>query len=183
MNGALARFCAVVRVWGSAITARGSLRTSRPRRMSSSGASGDARTVSWRSARRKWNSRLTLRRAQEGSEERMKPFVVDLREPAAVDPSLTGGKAAALARAANRGLATLARRRPDDGVLGRRRRRRRRRLRHPAVREAFDRAGGEQQRPRRRAARRSSRTPPRRRWPASSIRSSGSAASTRSSPR
>ena len=37
----------------------------------------------------------------------MKPFVADLREPAAVDPALTGGKAAALARAANRGIVTL----------------------------------------------------------------------------
>ena len=72
----------------------------------------------------------------------MKPFVIDLREPDASDPGLTGGKAAALARAANRGLATM----PGvvlttafsdaidaEGDV----------LHHPAVREAFERAGGE----------------------------------------
>jgi pyruvate,water dikinase len=72
----------------------------------------------------------------------MKPFVVDLREPAAFDPALTGGKAAALARAANGGIATL----PGlvlttafsdavDAGGGN--------IEHHAVREAFDRAGGE----------------------------------------
>ena len=79
--------------------------------------------------------------AQQPGEARMRPFVVDLREPEAVDPALTGGKAASLARAANKAIATL----PgvvlttafsdavDAGekVEG-----------HPAVREAFERAGG-----------------------------------------
>jgi phosphohistidine swiveling domain-containing protein len=71
------------------------------------------------------------------------PFIVELGEAAAVEPSLTGGKAAALAQGAAAGLATL----PgvvlttafsdavDAGapIAG-----------HPAVREAFARAGGDQ---------------------------------------
>ncbi|MDZ4826974.1 MAG: PEP/pyruvate-binding domain-containing protein, partial [Actinomycetota bacterium] len=71
-----------------------------------------------------------------------RPFVVDLNDDAAVDAARTGGKAAALARAANEGLPTL----PGvvlttafsdavdagDDVAS-----------HPAVREAFDAAGGE----------------------------------------
>src|SRR4051812_145254 len=73
-----------------------------------------------------------------------RPFIVELDDEAAVDPALTGGKAAALARAAAAGLDTL----PgvvlttmfcdavDDGAEI---------ARHPAVREAFDRAGGDHQ--------------------------------------
>ena len=72
------------------------------------------------------------------------PFVVALDDPAARDPALTGGKAAALARGRAAGLATL----PgvtlttafsnavDDGALV---------TNHPAVRDAYDRAGGDQQ--------------------------------------
>jgi pyruvate,water dikinase len=71
----------------------------------------------------------------------MKPFVVDLREQAAFDPALTGGKAAALARAAHGGIPTL----PgvvlttafSEAVDSRGRD-----VEHEAVREAFDRAGG-----------------------------------------
>ena len=72
------------------------------------------------------------------------PFVIDLRESDAQDPYLTGGKAAALARAAVAGLDTL----PgvvlttafsDDvdggATVGS----------HPAVREAFESAGGDRQ--------------------------------------
>ncbi len=71
------------------------------------------------------------------------PFVVDLADAAAQDPTLTGGKAAALARGAAAGLATL----PgvvlttafcdaiDGGADV---------ASHPAVREAFERAGGDQ---------------------------------------
>ncbi|HYZ98382.1 MAG TPA: PEP/pyruvate-binding domain-containing protein, partial [Acidimicrobiales bacterium] len=70
-----------------------------------------------------------------------RPLVVDLGDGAALDPALTGGKAAALARGAAAGLATL----PgvvlttalcdavDDGAAV---------ASHPAVREAFERAGG-----------------------------------------
>ncbi len=73
-----------------------------------------------------------------------RPFIVELADEAAIDPALTGGKAAALARAAAAGLDTL----PgvvlttafcdavDDGAEI---------AHHPAVREAFDRAGGDQQ--------------------------------------
>lgn len=71
----------------------------------------------------------------------MRPLVVDLGDRSALDPALTGGKAAALSGAASAGLTTL----PgvvlttefsaavDSGaeVAG-----------HPAVREAFDRANG-----------------------------------------
>jgi pyruvate,water dikinase len=71
----------------------------------------------------------------------MKSFVVDLRDPEAVDPALTGGKAAALARAANCGIATLpgavlstefsnAIDAGEEVAV------------HPAVREAFERVGG-----------------------------------------
>src|SRR4051812_11412201 len=71
----------------------------------------------------------------------MKPFVVDLRDPAAADAALTGAKAAALARAANSGIATLpgvvlatdfsnAVDAGDEVAV------------HPAVREAFERAEG-----------------------------------------
>jgi rifampicin phosphotransferase len=71
-----------------------------------------------------------------------RPFVVALGEGAALDPTLTGGKAASLAGAAGAGLATL----PgvvlttalsdavDAGAEV---------ARHPAVREAFDRADGD----------------------------------------
>src|SRR5215213_9748996 len=73
-----------------------------------------------------------------------RPLVVDLRDEVSRDPSLTGGKAAALSAAAVAGLSTL----PgvvlttafcDDvdagaAVAG-----------HPAVAEAFTRAGGEHQ--------------------------------------
>jgi rifampicin phosphotransferase len=76
--------------------------------------------------------------------ETARPLVVDLAEEVAQDPSLTGGKSAALARAARAGFDTL----PgvvlttvfccavDDGAEA---------ARHPAVKEAFERAGGEQQ--------------------------------------
>ena len=72
------------------------------------------------------------------------PFVVELGDDAAIDPALTGGKAAALARAARAGVATL----PgvvlttafcdaiDGGADVRD---------HPAVKQAFERALGEQQ--------------------------------------
>jgi pyruvate,water dikinase len=70
------------------------------------------------------------------------PFVVDLHDDAAREPALAGGKAAALARGASADLATLpgvvlttAFSNAVDGgadVAG-----------HPAVREAFDRAGGD----------------------------------------
>lgn len=71
-----------------------------------------------------------------------RPFVVDLLDEAASDPALAGGKAAALARAAGAGLPTL----PgvvlttafsgviDAGADP---------MTHPAVREAFERAGGD----------------------------------------
>jgi pyruvate,water dikinase len=70
------------------------------------------------------------------------PFVVDLRDDAAREPALTGGKAAALARGATAGLATL----PgvvlttafsdavDRGADV---------ARHPAVREVYERADGD----------------------------------------
>jgi pyruvate,water dikinase len=73
----------------------------------------------------------------------MKPLVVDLREPDAFDVTLTGGKAAALARAANGGVRTL----PglvlttafadavDHGADV---------ARHPAVREVYERAAGDE---------------------------------------
>ena len=73
--------------------------------------------------------------------EGSRPLVVDLRDEAALDATLTGGKAAALARASVAGLATL----PgvvlttalsdavDAGADV---------VTHPAVREAFDRARG-----------------------------------------
>lgn len=72
-----------------------------------------------------------------------RPLVVDLDDGAAIDPALTGGKAAALGRASTAGVAVL----PgvvlstafcdavDKGAEV---------ADHPAVREAFDRAGGEQ---------------------------------------
>jgi rifampicin phosphotransferase len=69
------------------------------------------------------------------------PLVVDLADPAATDVALTGGKAAALARAGAAGLRTMGgvvlttafcdAVDAGDAVVG-----------HPAVREAFDRAGG-----------------------------------------
>jgi hypothetical protein len=76
------------------------------------------------------------------SVEAERPFVVELRDGAAVDSALTGGKAAALARAGDAGLAVL----PgvvlttafcdavDDGAEV---------AEHPAVREAYARAGGD----------------------------------------
>lgn len=72
-----------------------------------------------------------------------RPLVVQLDDAAAIEPALTGGKAAALARASTAGVAVL----PgvvlttafchavDDGADV---------TDHPAVRDAFDRAGGEQ---------------------------------------
>jgi rifampicin phosphotransferase len=73
-----------------------------------------------------------------------RPLVVDLRDPEADDPALTGGKAAALSAAAAAGLDTLPgvvltthfseevdRGTPVDG--------------HPAVLDAFTRAGGDRQ--------------------------------------
>jgi rifampicin phosphotransferase len=70
-------------------------------------------------------------------------YVVDLSDGVATDPSLTGGKAAALARAQIAGLRTLGGvvlttafcKEIDAGasVAG-----------HPAVREAFERAGGDE---------------------------------------
>ena len=73
-----------------------------------------------------------------------RPFIVELDDEAALDPGLTGGKAAALARAATAGLATL----PGvvlttkfcDAVDGGADL-----AHHPAVRETFDRAGGDHQ--------------------------------------
>src|SRR5918995_730787 len=76
--------------------------------------------------------------------ETQPPLIVELGDAAAVEPSLTGGKAAALAQGAAAGLATL----PgvvlttafsdavDAGAPV---------ARHPAVREAFERAGGDHQ--------------------------------------
>src|SRR5688572_14924749 len=73
--------------------------------------------------------------------EAERPFIVELGDEAALEPALTGGKAAALARGAAAGLATL----PgvvlttvfsdaiDRGAEV---------AQHPAVREAFERAGG-----------------------------------------
>jgi pyruvate,water dikinase len=74
----------------------------------------------------------------------MRPFVVDLGEEAALDVALTGGKSAALARATRGGIAAL----PgvvlttafSDAVDGGADV-----ASHPALREAFDRAGGERQ--------------------------------------
>ncbi len=86
--------------------------------------------------------------AQVGSAQRAvaadRPFIVALGDEAATDPALTGGKAAALARAAAAGLDTL----PGivlttafcDAVDGGAEI-----AHHPAVREAFDRAGGDHQ--------------------------------------
>jgi phosphohistidine swiveling domain-containing protein len=73
-----------------------------------------------------------------------RPFIVELKDEAALDPALTGGKAAALARAAAASLDTL----PGvvlttafcDAVDGGADL-----AHHPAVREAFDRAGGDHQ--------------------------------------
>ena len=73
-----------------------------------------------------------------------RPFLVDLSDDAAVKPALVGGKAAALARGAVAGLATL----PGvvlttkfcDAVDGGAQV-----AQHPAVREAFERAGGDEQ--------------------------------------
>ncbi|MGH9049752.1 MAG: PEP/pyruvate-binding domain-containing protein [Acidimicrobiia bacterium] len=78
------------------------------------------------------------------SAETERPFIVELGDEAAHDPLLTGGKAAALGRGAAAGLATL----PgvvlttafcdavDGGVAV---------AGHPAVKEAFERAGGDRQ--------------------------------------
>jgi phosphohistidine swiveling domain-containing protein len=75
--------------------------------------------------------------------EAERPFVVDLTDEVAHDPSVTGGKAAALARGAAAGLATL----PgvvlttafsdaiDGGAAV---------AEHPAVRDAFESAGGDE---------------------------------------
>jgi rifampicin phosphotransferase len=74
--------------------------------------------------------------------EAERPFIVELEDEAALEPALTGGKAAALARARSARLATL----PgvvlttafcdaiDEGADV---------ARHPAAREAFERAGGD----------------------------------------
>jgi pyruvate,water dikinase len=70
-----------------------------------------------------------------------RPFLVDLSDAAAARPALVGGKAAALARGAVAGLATLPgvvlTTRFCDAVDGGARV-----AQHPAVREAFERAGG-----------------------------------------
>src|SRR5688500_1916743 len=78
----------------------------------------------------------------EDPEIEQPPLVVELPDEPAVDPALTGGKAAALARAANAGIPTL----PgvvlttafcdavDAGATV---------ADHAAVRDAFDRAGGD----------------------------------------
>jgi phosphohistidine swiveling domain-containing protein len=84
---------------------------------------------------------------QAGAEHRPaaaeRPFVVDLNDDAARDPALTGGKAAALAQARVAGLDTL----PgvvlttafSDAIDGGAKV-----AQHPAVRDAFDRAGGQE---------------------------------------
>ena len=72
-----------------------------------------------------------------------RPFIVELGEEAALDPALTGGKAAALAQGSAASLATL----PgvvlttafSDAIDGGEAV-----ASHPAVREAFDRAGGDE---------------------------------------
>ena len=71
-----------------------------------------------------------------------RPLIVDLRDEVGFDPALTGGKAAALARAAAAGLDTLPGvvlttafcRSIDEGAEV---------AQHAAVREAFERAGGD----------------------------------------
>ena len=97
------------------------------------------------------------------------PYVVDLDDEAAREVALTGGKAAALARAESHGLATLggvvlttAFSDAVDGGADV--------ASHPAVREAFERAGRRPSATWSPAARRWSRTRPSRRWPASSTR-------------
>jgi pyruvate,water dikinase len=77
-------------------------------------------------------------------EQKTRPFVVSLDDESAQDPSLTGGKSAALARGRRAGLSTL----PgvvlttafcdaiDAGADV---------AAHPALKEAFDRAGGDRQ--------------------------------------
>jgi rifampicin phosphotransferase len=81
--------------------------------------------------------------AHSPSVETERPFVVDLADELAQDPGLTGGKSAALARGAAAGLNTL----PgivlttafcdavDAGTDA---------AQHPAVKEAFERAGGDE---------------------------------------
>ena len=85
-----------------------------------------------------------LRTALDAVADIERPLVVDLDDAAAIDAALTGGKAAALARGRTAGLASL----PgvvlttafsdaiDAGADV---------ASHPAVREAFERAGGDQQ--------------------------------------
>jgi rifampicin phosphotransferase len=83
-------------------------------------------------------------RTSSRTTEAERPFLVDLSDDAAVNPALVGGKAAALARGAAVGLATL----PGvvlttkfcDAVDGGAEV-----AHHPAVREAFERAGGDEE--------------------------------------
>ena len=74
-------------------------------------------------------------------------MVVSLGDARARSVDLAGGKAAALARAEGAGLATLGGRRAHHRVLRRDRRRRTRSTGHPAVAEAFQRAGGDRAQP------------------------------------
>src|SRR4029453_8194131 len=83
----------------------------------------------------------TVTDSRSGETER--PFVVDLADEVAQDPGLTGGKSAALARGAVAGLNTLPAVLPppafcdavDAGADA---------AQHPAVKEAFERAGGDE---------------------------------------
>ena len=114
-----------------------------------------------------------LRTAAHDRRHRTTAWSSTSTDAAAIDASLTGGKAAALARGRTAGLAVAPGRRADHGVL--RRHRCRRRRRHPPRRARGVRAG--RWRPDGRsspAARRWSRTWRRRRWPVSSSRSSAS---------
>src|SRR5918994_2160439 len=85
----------------------------------------------------------TESRTSSRTTEPERPFLVDLSDDAAVKPALVGGKAAALARGAAAGLATL----PGvvlttkfcDAVDGGAQV-----AQHSAVREAFERAGGDE---------------------------------------
>jgi rifampicin phosphotransferase len=85
----------------------------------------------------------TESRTSSRTTEAERPFLVDLSDDAAVKPALVGGKAAALARGAAAGLATL----PGvvlttkfcDAVDGGAQV-----AQHSAVREAFERAGGDE---------------------------------------
>ena len=112
----------------------------------------------------------------------MKPFVVDLRERRGVRPHAHRRQGRRTCPRGKRRSRTLARRGPDHGVLRRGRRRRRRRCSTPRCAKHSNVPTADAPTSWR-AVRRSSRTrrsPP---WPVSSIPSSGSTATTRSSPR